>query len=113
MNKNFDTLSEDEQIAQMRNFLNSNYKLSNEIEDCKISHTFTIIYDYRHIDIILQFVNNTNSQKVTYVQINIEDNIIIDDNLLFVTIKDLKKLNYIKTKIKEMSNKIDEELVED
>lgn len=101
---NFNNLTEDEQIAHMRKFLNENYKVSDERADSKITHNFTIIYDDKHIEIILQFVNTTNSQKETYVQLKYETAY----DKLNDTIKSLKKLNYLKTKIKEIYDKIEE-----
>ena len=100
MNTNFNKLTEDEQIAQMRNFLNKNYKVSDERADSKITHNFTIIYERRHIEIILQFVN-------TYIQLNY-DVTVLQHEYLHATIKSLKKINYLKTKIEEFLNKIKE-----
>jgi len=94
----FSKLTNEEQVAQMRKFLNEHYKIFEDYADCKISHTF---------EIFIQFSNRTHTIQVLFEENN-NTKVILSLKSSFrdkeITIKKLNNLSYIKSKITQFKN---------
>ena len=92
----FSKLTNEEQVAQMRKFLNEHYKIFEDYADCKISHRFQIC-ECAFYTIDLLFEDNN-----TKIKIEINSDLINKE----ITIKKLNNVSYIKRII----NKVEKNL---
>jgi hypothetical protein len=92
----FSKLTNEEQVAQMRKFLNEHYKIFEDYADCKLSHRFQI-HKFAFYTIDLLFEDNN-----TKIKIEINSALINKE----ITIKKLNNVSYIKRII----NKVEKNL---
>ena len=91
-NESFLKLTNDEQVAQMRNFLHKHYKIFEDCADCKISHTFEIYTQAacntsHTIQLLFEFEENSNTKIIISLNSHFRDDEIT-----------IKKLNNLKAK---------------
>ena len=93
----FSKLTNEEQVAQMRKFLNEHYKIFEDYADCKISHRFQILkFAFYTIDLLFE------DNNITKIKIEINSDLINKE----ITIKKLNNVSYIKRII----NKVEKNL---